>query len=68
MKKYAISALVCTLVFCFGSAFAQGFYMRGQAGYALGVNKQHIDSKYKYDAQGNQTSVEDIYHSFGKGI
>lgn len=68
MRRFAISGLICILVFCFSRAFTQGFYMRGQAGYALGVNKQHIDSKYEYDAQGNETSVEDIYHSFGKGI
>jgi len=48
--------------------FAQGIYLKGQAGYAIGISKQYFGDEDTYSSQGEKTGEKDIYHSFGKGL
>lgn len=68
MKNCILMVVFC-LVVSAGMVFAQsGMYLRGSAGYALGIQKNYIGTETTRNSQGTITSVKDIYHSAGKGL
>ncbi len=68
MKKFVYVTLILLLVGGLMNLFAQGIYLKGQAGYAFGINKHYFGDEDSFTPTGDKTAEKDIYHSFGKGL
>ncbi len=69
MKKFLVVFVFISCIGLFQMALGQGVVnVKFQGGYSLGTSKQLLEEVETRDSNGLLTSVEDIYHSFGKGI
>jgi opacity protein-like surface antigen len=68
MKKFITASVLVLCIGLFQIAWAGGPNVKILAGYSIGTSQHLIESAQTYDSNFNITAVDDIYHSFGKGI